>query len=312
MSGDDTMPTHHGDDIKTTESGGNYPNETIRLLHERGSCRSFEDRPIPDDVMRTILEAGTHAATGGNLQPFSIIRIDDPQSKQRLCELCENQKFIAQAPTNLLFCIDWYRLRRWAEVEVAPFAATSSFHHFWISFQDTVIAAQNICTAADALDLGSVYVGTVTECFPQLREMLELPDGVFPVVLLSLGYPTQRPSPKRKLDIDVITHNEKYRRLTDDEIIEAYDNKYPTRGVEITDKRLHDMERVCRKVHGEEFTRRCLERIRERGRISMAQRYFGLHYVADEMAKDNETYLQTMLDFGFGWFDKFEPPVDRA
>jgi FMN reductase [NAD(P)H] len=261
--------------------------------------------------MRTILEAGTHAATGGNLQPFSIIRINDPAAKQRLSELCGNQSFIAKAPTNLLFCIDWFRLRRWAEVELAPFAATSSFHHFWISFQDTVIAAQNICTAADALHLGSCYVGTVTVCFPQLREMFELPDGVFPVVLLSLGYPTIRPSPKRKLDIDIITHNEKYRRLTDDEITEAYYKKYPTRGVEITDERLRDLERVCRKVHGDEFARRCLERIRERGRIGMSQRYFGLHYVADEMAEGSDTILQLMRDFGFNWFDKFKPPVAK-
>lgn len=201
MSGDDNMPTHHGDDVET---GENYDNETIRLLHERSSCRSFHDRPIPDDVMRTILEAGTHAPTGGNLQPFSIIRIDDTKAKQRLCELCEDQKFIAKAPTNLLFCIDYHRLDRWAELEVAPFTANHAFRHFWIAFQDTIIAAQNICTAADALGLGSVYVGTVTECFPELRQMCDLPDGVFPVVLLSLGYPTQRPAPKRKLDIEII------------------------------------------------------------------------------------------------------------
>ncbi|MCD6250544.1 MAG: nitroreductase family protein [candidate division Zixibacteria bacterium] len=304
MSGDDNMPTHHGDNTNTT---GNFDNETIQLLHERSSCRSFVDRPIPDEVMRTILEAGTHAPTGGNLQPFSIIRIDDPATKKRLVELCGDQTFIAKAPTNLLFCIDWFRLRRWAEVELAPFAATSSFHHFWISFQDTVIAAQNICTAADAMGLGSVYVGTVTECFPQLREMFELPNGVLPVVLLSLGYPTKRPSPKRKLDIDIITHNEKYRRLSDNEITEAYDKKYPSRGVEVTDERLRDLERVCLKVHGEEFAHRCLERIREKGRISISQRYFGLHYVADEMAEGSDAYLQLMRDFGFDWFDKYEP-----
>ena len=308
MSGDDSMPTHHGDDA---ELGGDYPNETIRLLHERGSCRSFEDRAIPDDVMRTILEAGTHAATGGNLQPCSIIRIDDSDVKQRLCELCENQTFIAKAPTNLLFCIDYHRLSRWAELEVAPFTATHAFRHFWIAFQDTIIAAQTICTAADAMGLGTTYVGTVTECFPQLREMFELPDGVFPIVLLSVGYPTIRPKPKLKLDIGVIAHSEKYRELTDDQLLAAYDKKYPTRGVEITDERLEDIEQVCRKAHGEEFAQRCLERIRERGRISLSQRYFGLHYVADEMPEDNERYLQTMRDFGFGWFDKFEPPVER-
>jgi len=307
MSSDETMPSHHGDDAKRSEFGGDCPNETIRLLHERSSCRSFHDRSIPPDVMQLVFEAGTHAPTGGNLQPFSIIRIEKSEITRKLAKLCGDQMFIAEAPTNLLFCIDWYRLRRWAEIELAPFAATSSFHHFWISFQDTIIAAQNICTAADAMGLGSVYVGTVTKCFRELRDMFELPRGVLPIVLLSLGYPKQRPAPKKKLDVSVIVHDEKYRQLDDDEITEAFNKKYPYPGVECTEERLTELERVCRSVHGEEFAERCLDKTRERGRISVAQRYFGLHYTADLMVKDSDKYLQLMEEFGFDWFKPYEP-----
>lgn len=301
---DDRMPSHHGNDAGF---GGDFPNETMRLLVERASCRSFLDKEIPEDVMRLILGAGTHAPTGGNLQPFSIIRIEELATKKKLCELCGNQAFIAAAPTNLLFCIDWHRMRRWAELELAPFTATSSFRHFWISFQDTVIAAQNICTAADAMGLGSVYVGTVTECLRELRDIFELPDGVFPVVLLSLGYPKQRAKPKLKLDIDMITHREKYQQSNDDALVEAFNRKYPHLGVEITDQRLTEMERVCRRVHGEEFARRALERIDKQGRISVVQRYFGLHYTADLMAEDNDDFLQIMEEFGFNWFKTWKP-----
>jgi nitroreductase len=134
---------------------GPYANDTMKLLLERSSCRSFEDRPIPDDVLNEILGAGIHAATGGNLQPYSIIKIADRQANKRLADLCE-QEFIGTAPVNLLFCLDYRRLRRWAEAELCPFSAESSFRHFWIGFQDVVIAAQNICTATDALGLGSV------------------------------------------------------------------------------------------------------------------------------------------------------------
>ena len=304
MSDNNPMPSHHGDDAET---GGQYPNETMRLLIERSSCRSFHDKKIPEDVMRLLLEAGTHAATGGNLQPFSIIRIENQATKDLLAHLNGDQPFIATAPTNLLFCIDWYRIRQWAEIEKAPFAADHSFRHFWMSFQDTIIAAQNICTAADAMGLGSVYVGTVIECFPELREICDLPNGVFPVVLLSLGFPKDRPKPRRKLDIDVITHNEKYRRLSDEETLAAFNEKYPYRGVEITDDRMAEMERVCRRVHGPEFAEECLAMIRKRGIINVVQRYFGLHYTADQMADDNERYMQIMEDFGFGWFKKWRP-----
>ena len=308
MSTSNTEPSHHGSDA---DSGESHPNETIRLLLERSSCRSFYPEKIPDDVLQLVFEAGTHAPTGGNLQPFSIIRIDDAATKSTLSHLCGDQSFIASAPTDLLFCIDWYRLRRWAEIEKAPFAATSSFRHFWISFQDTVIAAQNMCTAADALGLGSVYVGTVTECFAELRDMLKLPDGVFPVVLLCLGYPKERPRPKRKLAASIIVHNEKYRRYTDEELLSAYSDKYQYPGVGITDERLVEMERVCRRVHGPDFAGECLARIRGRGVINVAQRYFGLHYTADVMAEGNDEFIRIMQDFGFSWLRKYEPMGEK-
>ncbi len=297
-------PDHHG--VETVPSG-EYANETMRLLLERSSCRSFYDKPIPDEIMNQVLEAGTHAPTGGNLQPYSIIKVENLTVKKRLAELCGNQPFIETAPVDLIFCLDWYRLRRWAELEMAPYAAHDSFRHFWIGFQDAIIAAQNICTAADSLGLGSCYVGTIIECLPQVREMFELPDGVFPLVLLSLGYPKERPAVKHKHAIDIITHNEKYRKMSDEEILEVYNTKYPYEGVDVTDERLAELERVGTRVHGEEWARKCLEHTRKNGKVRVAQRYFGLHYTADLMADDNDKFMRTMEDFGFGWFKKWTP-----
>ena len=296
--------SHHGDD---DDSGRSHPNDTMRLLLERSSCRSFSDRKIPPEVLNLVLEAGIHAPTGGNLQPYSIIQVEDPATKKRLDELNEDQLFIAAAPVNLIFCIDWHRLKRWAELQCAPFTADRSFRHFWISFQDTIIAAQNICTAADALGLGSVYVGTVLECFREVRQLLALPDGVFPVVLLSLGYPKKRPKPKRKLGVDTIVHKEKYRDPDDQSLLARFEEKYPGGNREITPERLQTIEHVCREVGGQDFARKCLARIHKDGHINTVQHYFGLHYRADIMPKMNEGYLQIMKESGFRWFETFVP-----
>jgi nitroreductase len=299
MTENKSEPSHHGMDESSQRQ---YPNETLKLLIERGSCRSFSDRQIPDDVLNLILEAGIHSATGGNLQPYSIIKITDDATKQELDRLCGDQVFVATAPVDLLFCLDWRRLQRWAELQNAPFAANNSFRHFWISFQDTIIAAQSICTAADALDLGSVYVGTVLECFPELRWMFKLPDGVFPVVLVSLGYPKARPLPKKKLGKAVIVHDEAYCELSDAELLTAYEEKYPAWQKEITPARLETFERVCRALHGDQYMRKCLEEINLKGYFNAAQNYFGLHYQADLMVDRNADFLNIMQDFGFAWF----------
>jgi FMN reductase [NAD(P)H] len=292
-------PSHHGVDGTTSRQ---YPNETLRLLMERASCRSFLEKPIPDDVLQAILEAGIHSATGGNLQPYSIIKITDAATKQELDKLCGDQVFVATAPVDLLFCIDFHRLQRWAQLKKAPFAANRSFRHFWISFQDTIIAAQSICTAADALGLGSVYVGTVLECMRELRVMFKLPDGVFPVVLLSLGYPKAYPSPKKKLGTSTVVHNGQYRDLPDGELLAAFEAKYPEWKKEVTAQRLATFERVCRALYGEEYARECLEDVKANGHFNAVQNYFGLHYQADFMVDRNADFLQIAEEFGFGWF----------
>jgi nitroreductase len=292
--------------------GSEHQNETIRLLVERASCRKFKDEKVPADVMHTILRAGIHAATGGNLQPYSIIKIEDEAVRKKLAELNLNQPCVEAAPVSLLFCIDWRRLERWANRENAPFSATSSFRHFWISFQDTVITAQNIVTAADALGLGSVYIGTVLECFRKIRDMFDLPRGVFPVVLLCLGYPEKRPEPRNKLPVEIVVHDGRYREIPDGELLAAFDAKYKGTTFDITDEKLEKIARACRTAGGATFEKKCVEGIRAEGRIKMAQRYFGTHYVADEMPEGNDEYLKIFEEFGFDWFNKFIPYDDRT
>lgn len=285
-------------------------NETLRLLTSRASCRDFSDKKIPQETINAVLNAGIHAPTGGNLQPYSIIKVENHDMRIRLAEFCGDQGFIAKAPVNLVFCIDWHRLERWASLEDAPFSATQSFRHFWISFQDTVICAQNICTAADAVGLGSCYIGTVLECLRELRELLELPNGVLPVVLLAIGYPRERPMPRRKLGADVVVHDEVYRDLDAEELLRAYENKYEGFALEATEERIAILEEVCKAVHGDEFAVECLERVREAGLINAAQYRFGLHYRADKLPDGNEDLVRATEEAGFNWFKRADMFVD--
>lgn len=294
---------HHGEEEPRVDK--KYLNETIKLLHERSSVRSYEDKPIPDDILKVVLEAGIHAPTGGNLQPYSIIRITDKEVNQKLGKMCQ-QEFIGTAPVNLLFCIDWRRLKRWSDLEKAPFTAYNAFRHFWISFQDVIIAAQNICTAADAVGLGSCYIGTVMDLLPDMQKIFELPEGVQAVVLLCLGYPKFRPEPKRKLGVETVVHDNKYRDLSDEELLEAYNKKYPAKRMEITEERLERIRQACETVGGTKLADECLAKIKEQNDINVAQRYFGLHYVADIMPQGNEEFVKAIKDQGFNWFEEFE------
>jgi len=281
-------------------------NSTIRLLMERASCRAFTAKRIPPRVMHAILDCGAHAATGGNLQPYSVIVIERAAVNDKLAAMC-HQPFIGQAPANLLFCIDSHRLERWAKLMDAPYTARSAFRHFWISFQDTIIAAQNICTAADALGLGSCYIGTIVEFLPTLKKMFKLPNGVLPVVLLTLGYPVKRPQPRRKLGPAIIAHQGKYRDLPDAALLKAFEGKHPGFKLEATPQRLRQFEKVCATVGGRAFAARCLARVKRQGHLNMAQLYFGLHYRSDSMPDSNIKFMKQIERYGFGWFREYKP-----
>jgi len=296
---------------KSNSNQKSYANEAMKLLFERSSCRSFLDKTIPQEVLNAVLEAGTHSATAGNLQPYSIIKIENLENRLKLAKMC-GQSFIVKAPVILLFCLDLHRNERWAKLEVAPFTATSSFRHFWVSFQDTIICAQSICTAADSMGLGSVYIGTVIDNPVDIERLFKLPKGVFPVVLVCLGYPKVRPKPANKLGPDVVVHSEHYSQMKDRQLLSAYAKKYKDMKLPLTDKRLEKILKVCRIVHGREFEEKCAERIKTDGFVNRAQYYFGLHYRADLMPKANDQYLKIMEESGFNWFKKYTPKIPPA
>jgi len=76
--------------------------------------------------------------------------------------------------------------------------------------------------------------------------------------------------------------------MADRDLVRAFDQKYPGLKVEATPERKECIATVCRKVYDEAYARRCLARIEADGFINPAQRYFGLHYRADEMPEGND------------------------
>jgi nitroreductase len=308
---DPPMPTHHGVEASVEES---YPNETLRLLHRRGSCRHFKDKKIPGDVLEHIFGAAVHAPSAGNLQAFSIVKIEDPERRKKLMKICGNQRFIGEAPLNLVICVDERMNMRWAELDVAPYAHTSCLFWFLMDFQLTGIIGQSICTAADSLGIGSCYVGNALSSAGKVAELLELPEGVFPGTLISLGYPAEKPPIMKKHRISTVLHDEKYRDLPDNELLTAFREKYSAPGaprVEITENRLKRLYQTGLNVHGIEFAERSVAHSRKLGYISPVQRYFGLHYRADLVLNlTNTDYLEVLRKQGWNICIDYNPPKE--
>lgn len=190
-------------------------NDTINQLYLRKSVRSFADKDIDEEIVQEILRSAVMAPTAGNQQLYTILRITDRGSLERLAESCDHQPFIAEGKLVLVFCADclkWYEAFLHAGCE----PRLPGEGDLMLAMADTLIAAQNAVVAAESYGIGSCYIGDIMENIEIQRDILGLPDYVFPAALLVFGYPTrqqkQRPKPER-VDMGYIVHENRYRRL---------------------------------------------------------------------------------------------------
>lgn len=195
-------------------------NPILQSLHARKSVRAFEDRPIPEELKQQILEAAVQAPTAGNQQLYTILDITDPLLKQALSITCDHQPFIAKAPMVLIFCADCKKwLDAYREAGCTPRAPGAG--DLLLAVTDAAIAAQNAVVAAESLGIGSCYIGDVMENCERQRELLHLPDYVFPAAMLVFGWPTrqqrERPKPAR-CPMEQIVHTNAYRCMDGQEL----------------------------------------------------------------------------------------------
>lgn len=172
-------------------------NITIEQLKSRKSCRAYEKREIPEDIKRELLKSALEAPTAGNMTLYTILDITDEKLKKRLSVTCDNQPFIAEAPTVLVFCADYYRWYK-AFCDNAAEVRQVEEGDFLLAAADAIIAAQNVVVAAEGFGIGSCYIGDITENFEIHREILNLPDYVVPACMLCLGYPDESQIKRKK------------------------------------------------------------------------------------------------------------------
>lgn len=226
-------------------------NENIRQLYARKSVRAFADRPIEEPVVQTILEAATMAPSAGNQQLYTILRITDPALLERLADSCDHQPFIARGKLVLVFCADclkWYDA--FASVGCAPRKPGPG--DLLLAVDDALIAAQNAVVAAEAFGIGSCYIGDIMENIEAQRDILGLPDYVFPAALLVFGYPTEQQSQRRKprrVDLRYIVQENRYRRLDGAQLKAMLEGKAPD------GQYVEWMEAFCRRKYNSDFAR---------------------------------------------------------
>lgn len=210
-------------------------NQVIDVINNRVSLRKYQEKEISMEHLDIILDSAIKAPTAGNQCLYSIIMIKDQKTKDILSKSCDNQPFIAKAPLILIFAadqqkwFDYFKLRgvkEFSKGENLSFEAPQE-SDLILACEDALIAAQNAVIAAESLGIGSCYIGDILENYEFHKELLDLEDWVFPVTMLCFGYYEEdaKRIHRKRFDKKFIVFEEKYRKLSDDELNEMFSEK---------------------------------------------------------------------------------------
>ncbi|MGF1710274.1 nitroreductase family protein [Vibrio kagoshimensis] len=195
--------------------------DILSHLHSHRSIRQYKSQEIPQEVLDEVLQAGIRASSSGNMQSYSIIVTKDPAIREKLYQPHMEQNMVVDAPVLVTFCADFSRMKKWLELNEAK-PNFDNFMSFMIATIDATLVSQNVATAAEAKGLGLCYMGSTLANCDQIGEILNLPEGVVPVVGYSLGYADENPEVRDRLPLEGLVHYETYQDQTDEQIKAIY------------------------------------------------------------------------------------------
>jgi len=194
-----------------------------QILNHR-SIRKYKPDPIPEELLREILQAGIRTSSSGNMQTYSIIVTQDQQLRESLLEPHMGQKMVVDAPVFLTFCADFNRMRHWLKLNQAA-DNFDNFFSFLIGAIDAILVSQTVALAAESRGLGLCYLGSTLANADAIGEILGLPKNVIPVAGFSLGFPNEQPDLRDRLPFSSLVHWEKYKDFSDQEIKDIYEER---------------------------------------------------------------------------------------
>jgi len=155
--------------------------DIFEAIKKRRSVRSYLDKPIEEEKLNAILEAGRLAPSASNRQEWRFVIVKNREVRKKLGEAANEQSFVGEAPVVIVAC-----------------AVTDG--HVMSCGQlcypiDVAIALDHISLAAVEQGLGTCWIGAFNES--KVKEILGIPKEIRVVELMPLGYPAARMERKK-------------------------------------------------------------------------------------------------------------------
>jgi FMN reductase (NADPH) len=180
-------------------------NPVINAMMKRKSVRKYTRQQPDDQVIEAVVRAGQQAPFAAQL--YSIL-------------LNRKKKNPFGAPLLFTFCVDMHKLelimarRGWQTV-------SNNLSLLFFGIQDAAYAAENMVIAAESLGMGSCFLGMTPYKATRIQKTYHLPQRVFPLVELVMGYPAEEFAPRPRYPLEYTLFEDRYPEITDEMLKEA-------------------------------------------------------------------------------------------
>lgn len=179
-------------------------NPVLETMLNHRSVRKFTTEKPSDELIQAMVRAAQQAPFASQLYSLLLSR----QGRQPL-----------GAALTFTVCIDFYKLERFMQVRGWK-RVSNDLDLLVFGFQDASLMAQNLVTAGESLGLGSCFLGAVPHQAKAIRRKYKLPDGVFPLVALVMGFPAEVYPPRPRYPYNFTVFEDEY-GFTDETLKEA-------------------------------------------------------------------------------------------
>lgn len=197
--------------------------ELARML-EHSSHRRFADRPVAPELLQLLFACAFSAPSKSDLQQADVVHVADRTKVQAIADLIPDMPWIAKAPVFLVFCGNNRRIRQIGEWRGKPFV-NDHLDHFMNAAVDAGIVMTTFIHAAEAAGLGTCPISAVRNRCDDVSALLALPECVFPIAGLCVGYPAEGGRITPRLPFEVTVHTDRYDESNIEQKIDGYDHR---------------------------------------------------------------------------------------
>ena len=193
----------------------------MQTINTRRSIRRYQDKDVDNTLLTRLIKEAERTQTMGNLQLYSVVVTRSEELKAKLSPAHFNQPMVTGAPVVLTFCADYRRTTLWAEQRQATPGYDNPLS-FVNAITDALLFCQTFCNLAEEEGLGCCFLGTTVYQPQSIIDTLQLPELVFPVATITLGWPDENPPLSDRLPVSTIIHEETFHDYSAADIDKAY------------------------------------------------------------------------------------------